>query len=74
MAAATGMSPARGALPQLRAATDPAAGGGEFYGPRWMNTGNPVKLPILRRMGMAKAIATLWSVSEELTGERILPE
>jgi NAD(P)-dependent dehydrogenase (short-subunit alcohol dehydrogenase family) len=74
MAGATGMSPARGALPQLRAATDPDAKGGEFYGPRWMNTGNPVKLPILRRIGMAGAIATLWSVSEELTGERILPE
>ncbi|MEZ5243693.1 MAG: oxidoreductase [Acidimicrobiales bacterium] len=74
MAAATGMSPARGALAQLRAATDPAAKGGEFYGPRWMNTGNPVRLPILRRLGMDRAIATLWSVSEELTGERILPE
>ena len=74
MAAATGMSPARGALPQLRAAVDPNAKGGEFYGPRWMNTGNPVKLPVLRRIGMAGAIATLWAVSEELTGERILPK
>jgi NAD(P)-dependent dehydrogenase (short-subunit alcohol dehydrogenase family) len=74
MASRTGMSAARGALPQLRAATDPGAKGGEFYGPRWMNTGNPVRLPILRRLGLARAIDTLWSVSEELTGEKILPE
>ncbi len=74
MASATGMSAARGALPQLRAATDPKAKGGEFYGPRWMNTGNPVKLPILRRLGMAGAIEKLWAVSEDLTGESILPE
>ena len=74
MASATGMSPADGALPQLRAATDPRAKGGEFYGPRWVNTGRPVKLPILRRIGMDNAIETLWSVSEELTGEKILPE
>jgi NAD(P)-dependent dehydrogenase (short-subunit alcohol dehydrogenase family) len=74
MANATGMSPADGALPQLRAATDPAAEGGEFYGPRFVNNGRPVKLPILRRAGMDKAIRTLWSVSENLTGERILPD
>jgi NAD(P)-dependent dehydrogenase (short-subunit alcohol dehydrogenase family) len=73
LAAHTGMSAAQGALPQLRAATDPAASGGEFYGPRWMNTGPPVRLPVLRRLGLDAAIATLWSVSEELTGERILP-
>jgi NAD(P)-dependent dehydrogenase (short-subunit alcohol dehydrogenase family) len=33
----TGMSAADGALSQLRAATDPAAKGGEFYGPRFVN-------------------------------------
>jgi NAD(P)-dependent dehydrogenase (short-subunit alcohol dehydrogenase family) len=73
MASSTGMSAARGALPQLRAATDPSAAGGEFYGPRWMNTGHPVRLPILRRVGMDRAIETLWAVSEDLTGETILP-
>jgi NAD(P)-dependent dehydrogenase (short-subunit alcohol dehydrogenase family) len=74
MASRTGMSATRGALPQLRAATDPDAKGGEFYGPRWMNTGNPVRLPIFRRLGMAGAIEKLWAVSEKLTGEKILPE
>jgi len=69
-----GMSAARGALPQLRAATDPAANGGQYYGPRWMNTGNPVRLPILRRLGKKRAIAKLWAVSAELTGEQILPD
>ena len=33
LAQRTGMSPADGALSQLRAAVDPAAKGGEFYGP-----------------------------------------
>jgi len=73
MASSGGMSAARGALPQLRAATDPMAEGGEYYGPRWMNTGNPVRLPVLRRVGMRRSIAKLWSVSTEVTGERILP-
>jgi NAD(P)-dependent dehydrogenase (short-subunit alcohol dehydrogenase family) len=32
-----GMTPARGALPLLRAATDPTAVGGALYTPRWVN-------------------------------------
>jgi NAD(P)-dependent dehydrogenase (short-subunit alcohol dehydrogenase family) len=64
----TGMSPAEGALPQLRAATDPAAKGGEFYGPRFINNGPPVRKPIFRRLGMDSAIARLWEVSERETG------
>ena len=63
----TGMSPAVGALPQLRAATDPHAKGGEFYAPRFVNNGPPVRRPILR-LGSAKAIETLWQVSERETG------
>ncbi|MGF1618485.1 MAG: oxidoreductase, partial [Acidimicrobiia bacterium] len=35
----TGMSPAAGALPQLRAATDPRARGGQMYAPRFINFG-----------------------------------
>lgn len=64
----TGMSPADGALSQLRAATDPAAKGGEFYGPLFVNNGPPVRKPILRKFGMATAIARLWEVSERETG------
>jgi NAD(P)-dependent dehydrogenase (short-subunit alcohol dehydrogenase family) len=68
MARRTGMSADDGALPQLRAATDPAAKGGEFYGPVFVNNGAPVRKPILRRFGMERAIAKLWEVSERETG------
>ena len=70
MAANTGMTADRGALPQLRAATDPNAKGGEMYGPRFVNTGVPVRRPILRP-GRQKAIKTLWAVSEEMTGTKL---
>jgi NAD(P)-dependent dehydrogenase (short-subunit alcohol dehydrogenase family) len=63
-----GMSPADGALSQLRAAADPAAKGGEFYGPLFGNSGPPVRKPIVRTVGMHKAIAVLWEVSERETG------
>ncbi|WP_042418064.1 oxidoreductase [Streptacidiphilus anmyonensis] len=68
MARHTGMSAADGALPQLRAATDPAAKGGEFYGPLFVNNGPPVRKPVLRRIGMDRAVAKLWEVSERETG------
>jgi NAD(P)-dependent dehydrogenase (short-subunit alcohol dehydrogenase family) len=71
LAERTGMAPAQGALSQLRAATDPAAKGGEFYGPLFVNNGPPVRKPILRRIGMNSAIAKLWEVSEHETGVTI---
>ncbi len=64
----TGMSPDKGALPQIRAATDPDAEGGQFYAPRFVNSGGAVRRPILRRIGLTKAIETLWTVSERETG------
>ena len=64
----TGMSADDGALSQLRAATDPSAKGGEFYGPLFVNNGPPVRKPIFRRLGMSSAIAKLWEVSERETG------
>jgi NAD(P)-dependent dehydrogenase (short-subunit alcohol dehydrogenase family) len=67
LAAHTGMEVDRGAMPQVRAATDPAARGGEFYGPRFVNNGPPVRLPVLRP-GADDAIRTLWEVSERETG------
>ena len=71
LAGATGMTPEHGARPQLRAATDPAARGGELYAPRFVNNGPPVRRPILRRIGMEKAIRQLWEVSERETGLKI---
>ena len=73
LARRSGMSPARGALSQLRAATDPDAKGGQFYGPLWVNNGPPVHKPIFRRLGMNRAIAKLWEVSERETGVAIAP-
>ena len=67
----TGMSAANGALSQLRAATDPAAKGGQFYGPAYLYSGPPVRKTILRRLDMATAITTLWEVSERETGTTI---
>jgi NAD(P)-dependent dehydrogenase (short-subunit alcohol dehydrogenase family) len=71
MAANTGMDADRGVLPQLRAATDPEAKGGEFYAPRYGNSGVPVRRPVLRRMGLQKAIDNLWVVSEKMTGTKL---
>ena len=68
MAARTGMSPADGALPQLRAATDPRVKSGQLYAPRFINSGAPVRRPILRRFGLEDAIRRLWDVSERETG------
>lgn len=68
MARTTGMTPADGALSQLRAATDPRVGGGDFLGPAWMNFGPPVRRPVLRRIRLDTAIDTLWSFSEDATG------
>jgi len=71
LAARTGMSPEQGARPQLRAATDPAARGGEFFVPLYVNNGPPVRKPVLRRIGMESAIDRLWEVSERETGLEI---
>jgi NAD(P)-dependent dehydrogenase (short-subunit alcohol dehydrogenase family) len=68
LARRTGMPAADGALSQLRAATDPGAKGGEFYGPRFINSGPPVRKPVLRKLGMETAVAVLWEVSERETG------
>ncbi|HEY8201958.1 MAG TPA: oxidoreductase [Actinomycetota bacterium] len=67
LARTTGMPPALGALPQLRAATDPAARGGELYAPRFVNFGPPVRRPILRRLNLVRATDRLWEISERET-------
>ena len=68
MAGSLGMSPARGALPQLRAATDPAASGGELYAPRWANFGAPVRRPLFGKATNPRSIETLFDVSRAETG------
>ncbi|TKJ27412.1 oxidoreductase [Blastococcus sp. CCUG 61487] len=66
--ARVGMSPLEGTRPQLRAATDPAARGGQLYAPRFGSHGPPVERPILRRFDLRRRIDELWEVSERETG------
>jgi len=65
-----GMSTDQGALSQLRAATDPQAPGGGFYGPLWVTNGPPVLKPLIRP-GSDAAVATLWQVAERETGLKV---
>jgi len=65
-----GMSTDRGALSQLRAATDPDAPGGGFYGPMFVTNGPPILKPLIRP-GSDGAIDALWQVAERETGVRI---
>lgn len=64
-----GQPPAVGALPMVRAVTDPAARGGEFYGPRFVARGRaPVVETPSRAARDAEAARRLWAVSVALTG------
>ncbi len=60
----------RGALPQLRAATDPEVRGGQFFGPsRLLETWGPVTEARLSREAADPAVGRrLWQAAEELTG------
>lgn len=62
-------SPAMGALPTLRAATDPDAVGGQYYGPDgFMETrGHAVLVGSSDRSHEAETQQRLWQASEELT-------
>lgn len=71
LAGSTGMTPAVGSRPQLRAAVDPNAANGSFYAPRFINFGAAVPRPIFRRIGLTKAVDTLWAVSEKMTDTRV---
>ncbi len=60
----------QGALPTLRAATDPNVKGGEYYGPHGMMEmrGYPVKVGTNKAAQNTDDAARLWQISEELTG------
>jgi len=62
----------KGALPTLRAATDPAADNGDYFGPRgpFESFGAPVKVTGNAASQDAATAGRLWDVSEELTGVR----
>ena len=63
-----------GALPALRAAADPAARGGDYFGPRRYGlrrrfyTGYPARVEPSASSRDAAVQARLWQVSEQLTG------
>ncbi|OHV04191.1 SDR family NAD(P)-dependent oxidoreductase [Mycobacterium talmoniae] len=59
-----------GALPTLRAATDPAVTGGQYYGPDGLGEqrGHPKLVGSSKQSRDAQLQGRLWQVSEELTG------
>lgn len=63
-------SAAMGALPTLRAATDPGVAGGDYYGPAdlFESRGYPVVVRSTKRSHDLEAAAKLWAISAELTG------
>ena len=63
-------SSAEGALPTLRAATDPAATGGDYYGPAgWFEIArSAVRVGMAPQARSLRDAQRLWDVSVELTG------
>jgi hypothetical protein len=61
-----------GALPTLRAATDPTVKGGQYYGPDGYGEqrGHPKLVQSSSKARDIPAQQRLWSVSETLTGVR----
>jgi NAD(P)-dependent dehydrogenase (short-subunit alcohol dehydrogenase family) len=61
-----------GALPQIRAAADPNAQGGQYYGPdgKGERKGRPVVVETIPEAKDQETAARLWTLSEELTGVR----
>lgn len=64
----------QGALPQLRAATDPGVRGGQFFGPSGFGEtrGRVTEARIGREAADPAVGGRLWAVAEELTGVRYL--
>jgi NAD(P)-dependent dehydrogenase (short-subunit alcohol dehydrogenase family) len=60
----------QGALPQLRAATEPGVRGGQFFGPSrlWETRGQVTEARISRDATDPAVGKRLWTVAEELTG------
>ena len=63
-------NPAMGALPTLRAATDPNVDGGQYYGPSGLGefAGHPKVVASSKQSHDESIQRRLWSASEELTG------
>ncbi|MGW4099984.1 SDR family NAD(P)-dependent oxidoreductase [Mycobacterium sp. NPDC004974] len=59
---------AAGALPTLRAVTDPGALGGQYFGPHLTTRGYPKVVPSSDQSHDVELQRRLWAVSEELSG------
>jgi len=66
------MKPPQGALPTLRAAVEPEATGGDYYGPDGFLQirGYPQRIDMVKLAKNPDDAARLWEISEELTGVR----
>ncbi|MBS4013151.1 MAG: SDR family NAD(P)-dependent oxidoreductase [Bacteroidetes bacterium] len=69
-------TPKSGAMPQIRAASDTAVKGGEYYGPAGLGelAGKPVKVKSAKTSYNLEDAKRLWEMSEELTGVVMSPE
>ncbi|MFP7834770.1 SDR family NAD(P)-dependent oxidoreductase [Marisediminicola sp. LYQ134] len=63
----------RGAAPVVRAATDPAAVSGDFFGPEYLTKGLPVAVTPVASSASPDFGRELWRLSEQWTGERFRP-
>jgi len=70
-----GQPQSAGALPSLRAGTDPAVSNGDYYGPHGMfeRAGFPVKVGSTKAAQNEKMWADLWSLTEQITGVPFQP-
>jgi NAD(P)-dependent dehydrogenase (short-subunit alcohol dehydrogenase family) len=61
-------SPDNGALPQIRAAVDPTASSGTYFGPKYDFRGAPILVPIPFAAKDDKCAADFWDASVRVTG------
>nr|WP_221244240.1 SDR family NAD(P)-dependent oxidoreductase [Cryobacterium roopkundense] len=62
----------QGAWPTVRAAIDPDAHGGDYFGPRFLTRGKPTRQPATRTSRDRGVAAKLWERAETLIGEPFL--
>ncbi|PZX56927.1 NAD(P)-dependent dehydrogenase (short-subunit alcohol dehydrogenase family) [Algoriphagus ratkowskyi] len=74
LASFIGQNAKSGALPTLRAALDPEAKGGTYYGPNGFREvkGKPVIVGSSKKSHNQEVAAQLWEISEKLTGDKFV--
>ena len=63
-----GVAPAVGALPQIRAATEPEPTGGALFALAFVVAGPPVRVPYLSPWMRSQDRRRMWAASEQATG------